>query len=73
MAQIPDTPLGKRDRAILLLGFAGTFRRSELVSIDIEHCAVTPEGMTVDLKKGTTDQEGKGRLEGIPRGEYEDT
>jgi integrase len=73
VAQIPTTLIGTRDRAILLLGFAGAFRRSELVSIDVEHCAVAPEGMTVDLKKGKTDQERKGRLVGIPRGEDEDT
>jgi integrase len=73
VAQIPATLIGKRDRAILLLGFAGAFRRSELTSIDVEHCAVTPEGMTVDLKKGKTDQEGEGRLVGIPRGTDEDT
>jgi len=74
VAQIPATLIGKRDRALLLLGFAGAFRRSELVSNDVEHCAaVTPEGMTVDLKRGKTDQEGKGRLVGIPPGGDEDT
>ena len=73
VAKIPDTLIGKRDRAILLLGFAGAFRRAELVAIDVEHCAVTPEGMTVDLKKGKTDQEGEGILVGIPRGEDEAT
>jgi site-specific recombinase XerD len=52
VAQIPATPIGMRDRALLLLGFAGAFRRSEVVSINVEHGAVTPEGMTVDLKKG---------------------
>jgi site-specific recombinase XerC len=36
VGQIPTTLIGKRDRAILLLGFAGAFRRSELVSIDVQ-------------------------------------
>ena len=35
LAEVPDTPLGKRDRALLLLGFAGAFRRSELVALDV--------------------------------------
>jgi site-specific recombinase XerD len=73
VAQIPATLIGKRDRALLLLGFAGAFRRSELVAIDVDNCAVTPEGMTVDLKRGKTDQEGERRLVGIPRGEDEAT
>lgn len=73
VGKIPATLMGKRDRAILLLGFAGTFRRSELVAIDVEHCAVTAEGMTVNLERSKTDQEWEGRLVGIPRGEDEDT
>ncbi len=72
VALLPDTLLGQRDRAILLVGFAGAFRRSELVAIDVEDCAQTPEGLTVKLKRGKTDQEGKGRLVGIPRGQDQD-
>ena len=45
VAKIPDRLIGKHDRALLLLGFAGAFRRSELVAINVDHCAVTPEGM----------------------------
>lgn len=55
-----------RDRALLLVGFAGGFRRSELVAInatDLEH---VPEGVVVDLRRSKTDQEGKGRKVAIP-------
>jgi integrase len=67
--QIPDTLLGKRDRAVLLLGFTGAFRRSELVALDVEDCAVSPEGLTVRLGRSKTDQEGEGRPVGIPAGQ----
>ena len=72
MAQIPDTLIGKRDGAIPPLGFAGAFRRAEVVSTDVEHCAVTPEGRTIDLKNGKAYQKEEGRLVGIPRGENEE-
>jgi integrase len=55
------------------LGFAGAFRRSELVAIDVDDCAVAPEGMTVNVERGKTDQEGEGRLVSIPPGEEEAT
>ena len=38
------TLAGKRDRALLLLGFAGAFRRSELVALNVEHIEETAEG-----------------------------
>jgi site-specific recombinase XerD len=62
------TPKGSRDRALLLLGFAGAFRRSELVGLDcadVEHVA---EGLIVTLRRSKTDQEGAGRKVGIPYG-----
>lgn len=55
-----------RDRALLLVGFAGAFRRSELIAIDcndIEHVA---EGIIVNIRISKTDQEGKGRQVAIP-------
>jgi site-specific recombinase XerD len=58
-----------RDRAILLLGFAGAFRRSELVALNVEDLEETPEGMLVTLRRSKTDQEGQGRKVAIPRGE----
>ncbi len=58
---LPDTTIGLRDRAILLLGFAGAFRRSELVSLDVEDLRLEIQGMVVHLGRSKTDQEGEGR------------
>jgi site-specific recombinase XerD len=58
-----------RDRAIILLGFAGAFRRSELVALNADDIEETPEGLLVTLRRSKTDQEGVGRRVAIPRGE----
>ena len=57
-----------RDKALLLLGFAGAFRRSELVSIDFEDLKMVREGYVVKLRRSKTDQEGAGREVAIPYG-----
>src|SRR5262249_36147838 len=51
---------GLRDRAILLLGFAGAFRRSELVALDIANLEFCAGGLRVSICKSKTDQEGLG-------------
>lgn len=58
---------GLRDRALLLLGFAGAFRRSELVALDVADLKVTPEGLIVLIRKSKTDQESEGQRIAIPR------
>jgi integrase len=58
----------KRDRALLLIGFAGAFRRSEIVSILFKDVQRVPEGIVITLRRSKTDQEGKGRQVGIPNG-----
>jgi site-specific recombinase XerD len=63
---LPARLLGSRDRALLLLGFAGAFRRSELVGLDVRDLDFCPEGLRVTLRRSKTDQEGKGRVIGIP-------
>ena len=50
-----------RNRAIILLGFAGAFRRSELVALNVDDIEETPEGMLATLRRSKTDQEGLGR------------
>jgi site-specific recombinase XerD len=60
--------LGIRDRALLLLGFAGAFRRSELVSLNVDDVVETSDGLVVTLRRSKTDQEGAGREVGIPYG-----
>jgi hypothetical protein len=61
----------KRDRSLPLLGFAGAFRRSELIAIDVEDWAETHYCLTVTLNEGRRIREGEGRLVGVPRGEDE--
>ncbi|MEP9387257.1 site-specific integrase [Mesorhizobium sp. KR9-304] len=68
LERMGDRPLDRRDKALLLVGFAGAFRRSELVGLvvaDIEHVR---QGMVVTLRRSKTDQEGQGRKIGIPFG-----
>ena len=57
---IPDTLRGVRDRALLTLGFAGAFRRSELVALKLADLAFEPGGMRVHIRHSNTDQEGQG-------------
>lgn len=65
---LPDSLIGVRDRALLLVGFAGGFRRSELVGLDVTDVAFVPDGLLVTLRRSKTDQEGVGRTVGIPYG-----
>lgn len=65
--------IGLRDRALILLGFAGAFRRSELVGLDVADLAFSRDGLTVTLRRSKTDQEGAGRKVGIPYGSNPDT
>jgi integrase len=68
LGALPEGLLGTRDRALLLVGFAGAFRRSELVSIDVADLAFIEDGLEVTLRRSKTDQEGLGRRIGIPFG-----
>jgi site-specific recombinase XerC len=65
--------IGIRDRALILLGFAGAFRRSELVELNIEDCVFAKDGLTVTLRRSKVDQEGAGRKIGIPYGSNPET
>ena len=70
---LEDSLLGVRDRALLLLGFAGAFRRSELVGLDVKDVHAGHDGLTVFIRKSKTDQEGQGRKVGIPYGSHPHT
>jgi len=65
---LPPTLRGRRDRALLLLGFAGGFRRSELVALDVDDVEETAGGLVVTIRRSKTDQEGEGRRIGVPYG-----
>jgi len=64
---------GVRDRALILLGFAGAFRRSELVALDVEHIVWTREGMTILIERSKTDKAGEGAEIAIPSGSSPET
>jgi integrase len=70
---LPGSRVGLRDRALLLLGFAGAFRRSELVALDFADLELSQGGLAVTLRKSKTDQEGRARRLGIPYGSSEQT
>ena len=55
-----------RDRSIILIGFAGGFRRSEIVSLDHDDLEFVPEGLKINIKRSKTDQFGEGSLKGLP-------
>ena len=64
---LPATPIGIRDRALLLVGFAAALRRSELVALDRADLEITSAGAVLVIRHSKTDQEGRGREVGIPR------
>ena len=55
-----------RDKTIILLGFAGGFRRIELISIDYEDLEFVTEGVKIFIRKSKTDQFGEGMIKGLP-------
>ncbi len=55
-----------RDKALILLGFAGGFRRSELVNIEHEDIEFVQEGVKIVIKRSKTDQSGEGTIKAIP-------
>jgi site-specific recombinase XerD len=59
-----------RDRALLLIGFAGAFRRSELVALRGEDIRLNDEGLVVMISRSKTDPEGAGQTVGIPYGSH---
>jgi site-specific recombinase XerD len=64
----PDTLIGKRDRALLAFGFAGAFRRAELVALEVADLVEVADGLRVVIRHSKTDQEGQGAEIAIPRG-----
>jgi integrase len=70
---LPDSLIGKRDRALLVVGFAGALRRSELVALDVDAVEFGTDGLTITIRRSKTDQEGKGARIGLPFGSDPDT
>ena len=55
-----------RNRSLILLGFGGGFRRTELISIDYEDLDFVEEGVKITLRRSKTDQFGEGLIKGLP-------
>jgi len=69
LRRIPaDTLAGKRDRALLLIGFSAALRRSELVALNVADIETVPEGIVIHIRRGKTDQEGQGAEIAVPKG-----
>lgn len=70
LSHVPAGLAGKRDRALLTLGFSGAFRRSELVGLDVGDLIEHPDGLRVLIRRSKTDQEGQGHEVAIPHGRH---
>jgi integrase len=68
LRKIPADLPGLRDRALILVGFAGALRRSELVALDVADVARHPKGIVLTIRKSKTDQTGAGKTKAIPHG-----
>ncbi|MEE9493015.1 MAG: tyrosine-type recombinase/integrase [Gammaproteobacteria bacterium] len=66
LQQETDSLKSVRDRALLLIGFFGAFRSEELATIQVQHVAWDDDGITINLPRSKTDQEGKGISKSIP-------
>lgn len=73
MASLPRDLAGTRDRAVILVAFAGALRRSECVAIKLGDLELSEDGFILHLRRSKTDQTGRGRKVGIPYGEREET
>jgi site-specific recombinase XerD len=65
---LPTDLQGLRDRAMLLVGFAGAFRRSELVALNTGDVVFSEEGLEITLRRSKTDQDGASHKIGVPYG-----
>jgi site-specific recombinase XerD len=65
---LDDDLAGRRDRALLLVGFAGGFRRSEIVNLDVEDVSETADGLVIRIRRSKTDPEAKGTTVALPYG-----
>jgi integrase len=73
LATCDSSARGRRDRALLLFGFTGALRRSELVSLHVEDVAIIAGGLRLRIIRGKTDQTGQGAEIGLPRGRHAET
>jgi integrase len=70
VATCGDSPAGQRDRALLLIGFAGALRRSELVALRLDDVSFTATGLSIRIRRSKTDATGEGAEIGLPGGQH---
>jgi len=70
---LEDNLQDTRDKAVILVGFAGAFRRSEIAALDVDDIEFGPQGMVITVKQSKTDQTGEGEQVAIPYGKHPDT
>jgi integrase len=73
VATCQDGLYGLRDRALLLLGFSGAFRRAELVALYIDDCVLERDGLRILIRRAKGDRAGQGAEIGIPWGAHPET
>ncbi len=73
IAATPDDMLGLRDRALLLIGWAGALRLSELVALEVADLRFEEEGLLIKLRRSKTDQDAAGDSVAIALGVVEET
>ena len=68
-----DTAIGKRDRAILLVGYASAMRPGEVSALNVEDITRKPSGILINVRRSKTDQDARGQLVGVARGDNPQT
>jgi integrase len=70
VAPLGDGLADARDRTLMLFGFAGALRRSELVALDVEDVSEDDGGLRLVLRRSKTDQDAEGATRGLPYGSH---
>ncbi len=73
VSRLGEDTIDVRDRALLLVGFAGAFRRSELVALDVADLVDNDDGLVIAVRRSKRDQEGRGDTKAIPYGTDHET